>query len=304
MVGKDEPERSPSLSPPPITSSPSSPSSKKSGRRSGPKRVVSVPALEGDGGRSKGGGESAPPSDSWAWRKYGQKPIKGSPYPRGYYRCSSSKGCPARKQVERSRVDPTTFIVTYSSDHDHSRPFQIKSSNHHQQSPLSAGKAAEESNSKLLKVDQGNNNPNNASAAAAVDQEEEKISDLMVEDPAGLMRPEDFHWFAEVGSSSTTSPTVGPDAELFSGPILRVSEANVVFFDDYCERFGRTTVEEEEEDQDGLFAGLGELPECSIVFRRGFLERQWRGEGGDRKRCGIETEESGAAAASRCGRTR
>ncbi|WVZ11562.1 hypothetical protein V8G54_016092 [Vigna mungo] len=36
-------------------------------------------------------------SDPWAWRKYGQKPIKGSPYPRSYYRCSSSKGCLARK---------------------------------------------------------------------------------------------------------------------------------------------------------------------------------------------------------------
>ncbi|KAG6526114.1 WRKY transcription factor 22-like [Zingiber officinale] len=61
-------------------------------------------------------------SDMWAWRKYGQKPIKGSPYPRGYYRCSSSKGCAARKQVERSRTDPAVFIVTYTSEHKHPIP--------------------------------------------------------------------------------------------------------------------------------------------------------------------------------------
>ncbi|KAJ8649577.1 hypothetical protein MRB53_002600 [Persea americana] len=61
-------------------------------------------------------------SDVWAWRKYGQKPIKGSPYPRGYYRCSSSKGCLARKQVERSRADPTMFIITYTAEHNHPVP--------------------------------------------------------------------------------------------------------------------------------------------------------------------------------------
>ncbi|KAF4386655.1 hypothetical protein F8388_006610 [Cannabis sativa] len=61
-------------------------------------------------------------SDIWAWRKYGQKPIKGSPYPRGYYRCSSSKGCLARKQVERNRTDPGMFIVTYTAEHNHPAP--------------------------------------------------------------------------------------------------------------------------------------------------------------------------------------
>ncbi|XWS76964.1 hypothetical protein CRYUN_Cryun01aG0223400 [Craigia yunnanensis] len=61
-------------------------------------------------------------SDVWAWRKYGQKPIKGSPYPRGYYRCSSSKGCLARKQVERNRSDPAIFIVTYTDEHNHPAP--------------------------------------------------------------------------------------------------------------------------------------------------------------------------------------
>ncbi|KAK7837415.1 probable WRKY transcription factor 27 isoform X1 [Quercus suber] len=61
-------------------------------------------------------------ADVWAWRKYGQKPIKGSPYPRNYYRCSSTKGCPARKQVERSNTDPNTFIITYTGEHTHPRP--------------------------------------------------------------------------------------------------------------------------------------------------------------------------------------
>ncbi|XP_025013358.1 WRKY transcription factor 22 isoform X2 [Ricinus communis] len=61
-------------------------------------------------------------SDMWAWRKYGQKPIKGSPYPRSYYRCSSLKGCLARKQVERSSSDPSIFIITYTAEHSHAHP--------------------------------------------------------------------------------------------------------------------------------------------------------------------------------------
>nr|CAB3495130.1 unnamed protein product [Digitaria exilis] len=104
---------------------PHAPSIKR--RKSQTKKVVCIPAPvaapPGLGGRPSTSGEVVP-SDLWAWRKYGQKPIKGSPYPRGYYRCSSSKGCSARKQVGRSRTDPSMLVITYTSDHNHPWPTQ------------------------------------------------------------------------------------------------------------------------------------------------------------------------------------
>ncbi|KAK9267915.1 hypothetical protein L1049_010352 [Liquidambar formosana] len=100
-------------------SSPRNPGIKR--RKSQAKKVVCIPAPAPANSRPSG---EIVPSDLWAWRKYGQKPIKGSPYPRGYYRCSSSKGCSARKQVERSRTDPNMLVITYTSEHNHPWPTQ------------------------------------------------------------------------------------------------------------------------------------------------------------------------------------
>ncbi|RHN45295.1 putative transcription factor WRKY family [Medicago truncatula] len=59
------------------------------------------------------------PADEYSWRKYGSKPIKGTPHPRGYYRCTMSKNCPARKRVEKAKDDPNILVVTYEFEHHH-----------------------------------------------------------------------------------------------------------------------------------------------------------------------------------------
>ncbi|KAH6827378.1 hypothetical protein C2S53_016079 [Perilla frutescens var. hirtella] len=114
-------------------------------RKSQAKKVVCIPAPAPANSRSTG---EIVPSDLWAWRKYGQKPIKGSPYPRGYYRCSSSKGCSARKQVERSRTDPNMLVITYTSEHNHPWPTQRNA-------------LAGSTRSQIAKNNNNNNNNNN-----------------------------------------------------------------------------------------------------------------------------------------------
>ncbi|XWS56934.1 hypothetical protein CRYUN_Cryun09bG0128100 [Craigia yunnanensis] len=65
------------------------------------------------------GNTDLPPEDNYTWRKYGQKEIMGSRYPRSYYRCTHQKmyNCPAKKQVQRLDNDFYTFDVTYIGQH-------------------------------------------------------------------------------------------------------------------------------------------------------------------------------------------
>ncbi|KAL1542621.1 WRKY protein [Salvia divinorum] len=50
--------------------------------------------------------------DGYRWRKYGQKTVKNSPFPRSYNRCTNAT-CNVKKRVERSCTDPTTVMTTY-----------------------------------------------------------------------------------------------------------------------------------------------------------------------------------------------
>nr|WAW38367.1 WRKY57-like protein [Mentha canadensis] len=56
--------------------------------------------------------------DGYRWRKYGQKAVKNSPFPRSYYRCTNSK-CMVKKRIERSSEDPSVVITTYEGQHCH-----------------------------------------------------------------------------------------------------------------------------------------------------------------------------------------
>lgn len=61
-----------------------------------------------------------PADDGYNWRKYGQKVVKGSDYPRSYYKCTSS-GCPVKKKVERS-ADGQISEIIYKGQHNHPLP--------------------------------------------------------------------------------------------------------------------------------------------------------------------------------------
>ncbi|KAK8970106.1 putative WRKY transcription factor 41 [Platanthera guangdongensis] len=66
-----------------------------------------------------GSAMEGPIDDGHSWRKYGQKDILGTKFPRGYYRCTyrNTHGCDATKQVQRSDEDPSIFHITYRGDH-------------------------------------------------------------------------------------------------------------------------------------------------------------------------------------------
>ncbi|KAK6911742.1 WRKY domain [Dillenia turbinata] len=58
--------------------------------------------------------------DGYNWRKYGQKQVKGSEYPRSYYKCTHPN-CQVKKKVERSHDGQITEII-YKGAHNHPKP--------------------------------------------------------------------------------------------------------------------------------------------------------------------------------------
>ncbi|XP_072996403.1 WRKY transcription factor 44-like isoform X1 [Typha latifolia] len=87
-----------------------------------------------------------PSYDGYNWRKYGQKQVKGSEFPRSYYKCTHPN-CPVKKKVERS-LDGQIAEIVYKCEHNHSKPQPPKrlSSGPQEQNLTSDGYGKESSN--------------------------------------------------------------------------------------------------------------------------------------------------------------
>lgn len=178
---------------------------------------------------------------------------------RGYYRCSSSKGCPARKQVERSSADPNMLIVTYSCDHNHSPP---SSRNLHHRPPPPAAAASSVSEEELEEEEEDDDDEEEEEKPRDLvhnNQSQELISDsrFLNNSEGNLINGGEFGWLTDFESTSSM---------ILESPIL-MEERSI-------EREMAMIFSMREEEESDLFAGLGELPECSTVFRRGMAQRE------------------------------
>lgn len=66
---------------------------------------------------------------------------------RGYYKCSTSKSCSAKKQVERCKTNASLVIVTYTSTHNHPSPKEPKQ--------VEDSKQSEDPKQDALKIEDG-----------------------------------------------------------------------------------------------------------------------------------------------------
>ncbi|OWM86137.1 probable WRKY transcription factor 20 [Punica granatum] len=100
-----------------------------SGNDSGGPALMEKEFVQEEGGGTQDGDPKVPynalglvktSEDGYNWRKYGQKQVKGSEYPRSYYKCTNPN-CQVKKKVERFHDGQITEII-YKGAHNHPKP--------------------------------------------------------------------------------------------------------------------------------------------------------------------------------------
>lgn len=133
--------------------------------------------------------------DGYNWRKYGQKQVKGSEYPRSYYKCTHPN-CQVKKKVERSHDGHITEII-YKGAHNHQGQRNINGSTDVNNISISRTQDSTLDNSDLLSPNQGKGifgNPEHLSSNTNYDINEEDgthirtLSDEADDDKSDLKR--------------------------------------------------------------------------------------------------------------------
>nr|VDD04155.1 unnamed protein product [Brassica oleracea] len=121
--------------------------------------------------------------DKYAWRKYGQKEILNSKFPRSYFRCThkQTRGCKATKLVQKQEQDPSLFQITYIGHHT----CNVSDQTHANTEPNDHGVVMDSDNALAATIAQDHVNAN-----IQEQEQENDISSLIVVG-AGMVKEED-----------------------------------------------------------------------------------------------------------------
>jgi hypothetical protein len=188
---------------------------------------------------------------------------------RGYYRCSSSKGCSARKQVERSRTDPNMLVITYTSEHNHPWPTQRNAlagstRNHH-----------------------GKNSGSGSSGSKSSQNERQQQPNVKEEpkDPATTTTT------STITTTTSTSPAAAVKEETLAGSSEALGRAMDAAVGDHSMELMDQVFSEsykpmipEAGQSDDFFSDLAELESdpMSLIFSKEYMEAKPAASGGDR----------------------
>ena len=158
--------------------------------------------------------------------------------------------------MERSRADPTVLLVTYTFEHNHPSP-QPKSHSCHQQGKASPRPAAAPKPEPA--VEQAELGPEHELKTEPEAPEQELEPEQEQKALASLVEP-------ETATTATVAPVAEEDESFDFGwfdqyPTWHRSAL-------YAPLLPPEELERELQGEDALFAGLGELPECAVVFGR------------------------------------
>ncbi|XP_030456120.1 probable WRKY transcription factor 70 [Syzygium oleosum] len=116
--------------------------------------------------------------DGHQWRKYGQKAILNSEFPRNYFRCTHKidQGCQATKQVQKIKDDPTVYRTIYQGHHT-CESLILKSPPLILDSPSPGDSSILVSFNTSLTSKQDNNHPFSSSTFSSVKHEQKLLGD-------------------------------------------------------------------------------------------------------------------------------